>query len=693
MATFLLEVRTEEIPANALPGARRQLEQLFTKHLADVGFDGIAVRALSTSLRLVVLAENLPDRQADRKEEMMGPPARVAFDNDGNPTKAAEGFAKKAGLPLDEIHRVETPKGEYLAATVTHTGRTTTKILAEATPKILAALRFPKMMRWGLGTHLFVRPVHGIVALLDSEIVSFTSFGIASGRSTVGHRVHSPDAFDLAQADDYQATLENRSVMVDPEDRRQALEDRAQSLAAAAGCRPHPDARLVAEHVELVEWPGLISGSFETRFLDLPPEVVVSTLRHHQKCLILEDEAGTLLPHFLAVIDRKDDPEDLIRLGNEWVIRARLADAGFFFDEDRKQPFEDNLSRLERVEWHRTLGSLEAKAERVGKLAVSLSEALELDQKAADLCRAARLVKADLVTYMVGEFPELQGIMGGHYLRLEGADEKLWTAARDHYRPVGFEGAPPVSAEGRVLGLADRLDTIAGLFAVGEKPTGSRDPLGLRRAAQAVVKIVVESGWALDLRSSLLKAVDGVAEHAGEDLETLQEALVDFLADRVRRWLTDMGGVAGDTADAVMAASWSSIPETVARAQALEAIRNDETFRALALAFKRVRNITDAYADGEIDPSLFEHAEESELHGKIIDFHTALEQLLPEHRISEAFQAMVPIADTLDRFFDEVLVMAEDSNIRANRIALLKTLGQDFLTLADLSKLQIDGGE
>lgn len=693
MASFLLEIRTEEIPANALPGARRQLKDLFAKHLGGAGFSAFETTVLSTPLRLIVAISSLPKKQADRVEEMTGPPVRIAVGEDGTPTKAGLGFAAKAGIPFDQLGRMENEKGHYLTATVSHLGRATSEILAEIVPSILGALRFPKMMRWGLGRFVFVRPVHGIVALLDDEIIELQAFGIAAGRTTVGHRVHSPNSIDIPHAEAYSDTLAAHFVMIDPAQRRKALEEAATRLAEAVGCAVHEDPRLVAEHVELVEWPGLIVGAFDQDFLELPPEVVVSTLRHHQKCLILEDADGELQPHFLAVIDRRDDPENLIRLGNEWVIRARLADAGFFFSEDRKNPLEGKIKDLERVEWHRVLGSLEAKAERLGHLAVTLSRALDLDLGPELLCRAARLVKADLTTHMVGEFPELQGVMGGHYLRLEGADETLWTASRDHYKPVGFDGISPSSELGRVLGLADRLDTIAGLFAVGEKPTGSRDPLGLRRAAQAVVKIIIDSGWALDLETMVGEAVAGVEGQATEDIEAVKEGVTRFMADRIRRQLTDVAGVSGDTADAVMASRWADPCETAARAEALEAVRSNERFRDLALAFKRVRNITDGKEESRVNPSLFEHAEERELHDSILEFHAAIERLLPEHRVSEAFEAMIPIADTLDRFFVEVLVMAENNEVRANRIALLKMLGRDFLTLADLSILQIDGGE
>jgi glycyl-tRNA synthetase beta chain len=694
MATFLLEIRTEEIPANALAGARRQLEDLFTAQLDEAGYAGFEIAVLSTSRRLAVVVENLPDRQADRSEEITGPPLKVALDADGKPTPAGEGFARKVGVPFDEVARIETPKGEYLVATVTHEGRATAEILGEAVPAVAAALRFPKMMRWGDGTHLFVRPVHGVIALLDSEVVPCELFGVASGRTTVGHRVHSPEDFELATADGYAEALIARSVVVDPEERRKQLEELADRLASEAGARVHPDSRLVAEHVELVEWPALIRGSFEEQFLELPPEVVITTLRHHQKCLILENgDNGGLQNAFIAVIDRKDDPEGLIRQGNEWVIRARLADAGFFFAEDRKKAFEDLVLELERLEFHRVLGSLADKAARVGELAAIVARQIQSEVDPEQLRMAADLAKADLLTHMVVEFPELQGVMGGHYLRLEGADQELWSAIRDHYTPVGFEGAVPESVTGKLLAMADRLDTVAGLFAVGERPSGSKDPFGLRRAAQGVVKIVAEAGWEVDLREMINNAVGAVAEHSKDGEEALSGAVTAFVADRVRRWLTDVVGVSFDTADAVMSADWSNLPAAVVRAKALEKVRVSENFRSLALAFKRVRNITGGLPDAGVDTGLFEMDEERELHGTIVNFSEQLQKLLPDNKVEQAFAAMEPIADILERFFVEVLVMCEDERVRDNRIALLKELGRRFMELADLSKLQVEGGE
>ena len=449
---------------------------------------------------------------------------------------------------------------------------------------------------------------------------------------------------------------------------------------------------MIAEHVELVEWPGLLAGSFNETFLELPPEVVVTTLRYHQKCMVLEDDKGVLQPGFLAVADRRDDPEGLIRQGNEWVIGARLADAGFFFAEDRKRTMAEHATGLERLEFHRVLGSLGDKTARVAGLAATIADLVHADVDRDVLRAAAPLAKTDLLTNMVGEFPELQGIMGGHYLRLEGASRDLWTAVRDHYQPVGFDGAVPESEIGTLLGVADRLDTVAGLFAVGERPTGSKDPFGLRRAAQGAVKIVVESGRDLDFEAAIGAAVAGVEEFSTGD-EDLTAAVTDFLGDRVRRWLIDVVGVAGDTADAVMAVGWSNLPNAVARAEALQRVREADSFRSLALAFKRVKNITADQPDAAVDPALFAQPEEGELHEATRTFRSALEKLLPQRKMDQAFAAMEPLADVLERFFVEVLVMCEDDTLRANRVALLKELGRDFSELADLSKLQVEGGE
>ncbi len=693
MATFLLEVLTEEIPAAVLPSARTQLRDGFERALADAGLGGCSVVTTSTSRRLVVQIGGLPERQPDREERITGPPCRAAYADDGTPTRAAEGFARKLGIGVQELEVDSTPRGDYVAATVVRVGRPTAEILSELTPPVIGGLRFPRMMRWGRGDHQFVRPVHSVLALLEDRQVDLELLGIRSGRSTVGHRVHAPEPFELAHSRDYVAELQERQVLVSPDERREAFTARTVELVAEAGCRVLADEALVAEHVELVEYPGLLLGRFDPSYLELPRDVVITTLRHHQKCLVLEREDGSLAPYFLAVVDRRDDPEELVRQGNEWVISARLADARFFFEEDRRRRLEEMVGALEHVEFHHALGSLADKALRVGELASVLAAAAGVEAETEGLARAAALVKADLPTHLVGEFPELQGVMGGHYLRLDGEPEELWTAARDHYLPQGFDDPLPESGLGRLLGAADRMDTLAGLFAVGEIPSGSKDPFGLRRAAQGLVRIAAESGWPADLEEVARRALQLLPEQAPSQNEETRGALMSFLADRVRRYLVEVVGVEGDTADAVMAAGWTRLPDVVARARALEGARHAPEFRSLSLAFKRVRNITDGLPASGIDPTLFEQPEEEELHRMAGAFHDRLDAALAEGRFDDAFRAMGELARSLDLFFDEVLVLTDDQRVRANRIALLAGLGRDFERLADLSKLQIEGGD
>ncbi len=691
MARLLVELRTEEIPANALPGARDQLAAGFRAGLEAAGYEGAEVSVYSTARRLAVVVDGLAARQPDRSELVTGPPTSVAYDAAGAPTKAAEGFARKVGLAVDQLDVVTTTKGEYLAATVTTAGRPTPEVAAELIVSVVRSLRFPKTMRWGLGREQFVRPVHGVLATFDGQPLPLELFGLHAVSQTTGHTRMATEEWQVsATDDDYVGALAARGVLVSPDERRERLDAAARRLAEEVGCAVHPDPELMAEHVELVEYPGLVRGTIAERFLNLPREVVITTLRHHQKCLILERD-GVLAPYFLAVIDRPDDPEGLIRQGNEWVIGARLADAEFFFAEDRKQTMSERAAWLERLELHATLGSMAAKAERVADLARVCVAAAALDVGDVDLTDTAALVKADLASQMVAEFPELQGIMGGHYLRLEDAPEAVWTAARDHYRPQGFEGTLPASEVGRVLGLADRIDTVAGLFAVGEVPTGSRDPFGLRRAAQGAVRIAAEAGWDLHLGVVIDRAVAAFEPLGLDGLDPAAHGVHEFVAERVRRYLIDRVGVAQDTAEAVMAAGWERLAETVARARALEQVRVRPEFEVLATAFKRVRNILADQDAGQFDPSLAEQAEERQLAESSEQLEKRLAALVADGRFVDAFEAAAELAPVLDRFFEEVLVMAPEPRLRDNRIAVLAAVSRNFTTLADLSRLQVEG--
>ncbi len=692
---FLLEVLCEEIPANALAPARQQLAERFAALLAGAGIEGATVRVFSTVRRLVVSLAGLPARLPDRVETVNGPPARVAFAPDGSPTQAALGFARGQGVEVGELRVIEGPKGAVVAVTRTVAGRPTVALLAEGVPPLLASLHFPKTMRWGGGEYTFVRPVHRVVALFGetslAEAVPFELFGVASGTVTVGHRVVAPEEIDLrgvAGLEGYLARLAEAGVVVDQEGRRARLAAAIEALAAEVGCQVRPDPPLVAEHVELVEYPGVVRGVLAERFLALPEEVLVTALRHHQKCLVLERD-GRVAPFFLAVADRPDDPEGHVVRGNEWVAGARLADAEFFFQQDRRRRLAEHASGLERLVFHQKAGSFAQKTEVIGQLGEALARR-QAEGLAEPVRRAARLAKADLVTAMVGEFPELQGVVGGIYARLDGEEEAVWQAIADQYRPAGLEGPVPRGMVGAILGVADRLDTLAALFAAGEVPTGSKDPFALRRAALAVVKICAETP--LERVAVPEAAAAAVALRAASDGEVLR-TLLDFLREREHYYLVTAAGVSPDVAAAVLGARWGVVADDVARAQALEGVREEPVFADLAQAFKRVRHmVAKAGAAGPAAgrTPLVEPAE--------LALASALgalqEQVAGEAaagRYREALRGLAGMAAPLDRFFTDVLVLCDDGDLRQARLALLRDVEALFLEIADLSCLAAGG--
>lgn len=686
---FLLELLCEEIPANALASARRQLEERLAAVLAEAGVAGATVRALSTVRRLVVHVEGLPERQPDRVETVTGPPARAAFAPDGSPTQAALGFARGQGVEVGELRVVDGPKGPVVAVSRTRRGARMVEVLAEAVPGLVAGLHFPKTMRWGEGVHTFVRPLHGVLALFGKatldQVVPFELFGVASGSTTVGHRVIAPGPLELAGVAGfagYLEAMERAGVVVDQEERRRRLAARVEALAAEVGCMVRPDPSLMDEHVELVEQPGVVRGSIAERFLALPEEVLVTTLRHHQKCLVLERQ-GRVAPFFLAVCDRADDPAGHVVQGNEWVAGARLADAEFFFQQDRRKRLEAYRDGLARVVFHQRVGSFEEKTARLARLAATLADSQGVEARDAAL-RAANLAKADLVTAMVGEFPELQGVVGGIYARLDGEADPIWQAIADQYQPAGLEGSIPRGAVGAVMGVADRLDTLAALFAAGEIPTGSKDPFALRRAALGAVKICAEFPLpGIDLGDAVAAAVAG-CPGAGPELV---EALRDFLREREHYYLTAVAGVATDVASAVLGARWGRVPDDLARARALEGVRGEAVFADLALAFKRVRNMVAKGRGARPARALLAEPAERALADAVAVASDAVRRAAVGGRYGDALRALAELAAPLDRFFTDVLVLCDDDALRQARLALLGEVEGLFLEVADLSCL------
>ena len=690
---FLIELLCEEIPANALPSIREQLTEIFCSELEEAGYEGFTVRVVSTVRRIVVHAAGLPAQQPDREEEVFGPPVRAAFSSDGSPTPAALGFARGLGVSVDSLRVAQGPKGEVVAATRQLPGRPSPEVLGEICERVIPALHVPKAMRWGSGEHTFVRPVHRIAALFGdgafTEKVPVSLFGVNSNCSTVGHRVTSPGRIDVRGVKGFAAyavLLAKAGVVLDAEERRRTLEGRAAALAAEVGCEVRPDPGLLAEMAELVECPGLLRGEIAGRFLDLPEEVLVTTLRHHQKCLVLVRE-GVVAPYFLAVCDRLDDPQGHVRRGNEWVAGARLADAAFFFTQDRKTPFASRREALAKVVFHQKLGTFAQKSKVVEALAESLAGAAGAGLAPQMVARACGLLKLDLTTSMVGEFPELQGVMGGIYARLEGEPEEVWHAVADQYVPVGLEGLLPRGPLAAVVGVADRLDTLAGLFGAGEVPSGSKDPFALRRAALAVVRIAAEAPLRCDLQEAAHRALLLRKDTVTGEMNAAVAALSEFLQERVRFYLTTVAGVSPEVADAVLAARWGVVPDDVARARALEAVRGEEVFGPLAVAFKRVRNMVSKSGEGRFVGQLLREPAEKELLAAISKAEKEVQRTVERGDYVTGLRALATLAAPLDTFFTDVLVICEDKDLRAARLALLARVEKVFLRLADVSRL------
>jgi glycyl-tRNA synthetase beta chain len=685
MAEFLLEILAEEIPAGVLPGAREDLLARVSNAFAEARLGGtLAVH--STSRRLILIGEGVADRQPDATLEVTGPPASRGFDAEGKPTKAAEGFAKAQGVSVDDLSVVELPKGPYVVAKKVVPGRPASEVIAEIVPPLVEKMTFPRMMRWGDGAPIWIRPVHSVVALLDGLVVPMQLFGVESGRTTFGHRTLAGGRIVVTGVSDWFAKLRAAFVEPDLAVRRERFRERSQELAAEIGGTPAADASLLDSWAHLVEWPGLVRGAFDEGFLELPEEILVTSMREHQKMLpILRD--GTLLPAFLAVCDQTGDPKGLIARGNEWVTGARFADARFFWDDDGKTKLEDRLARLGRLQFQETLGDYLRKTGRVQDLAERLAARLHVADSSS-VVRAARLMKADLVTDMVREFPDLQGVVGGLYARREGEREEVWQAIYDQYRPASADDASPRSDVGAAVALADRLDTLTGLFGLGLVPTGSRDPYALRRAALGVVKILLDRNWHLDLPVAISDALQLHGSLARGRDEVVPE-LSAFLTERLR-FLLEKKGCRADTIEAVLSADARDPVDAAERVEAVDAMRQEADFAPLAAAFKRMQNILAQAPDavGEPDPAKMTDEAEQALAGDFLQARGMVDDLLAQRHFHDALGIMASFGPALDRFFTEVLVMAPDEGVKANRIALLKAIRDQFARVAKFGEIR-----
>jgi glycyl-tRNA synthetase beta chain len=709
---FLLEIGLEEVPARMIDAAQAELahrvgEVLVRERLAANG----GLESFSTPRRLGILARGVAVSQSDSEEQVLGPSLKASF-KDGQPTQAAQAFAKKVGFSVEKLEKVSTPKGEYLAAKVINRGRSAGDVLADALPKEIAAIYWPKNMYWRSKSERFVRPLRWLVALLDEKAIPMELFGMPAQAGTRGHRILGRST-TISRANAYEETLREVKVIVSRSEREQRIRKALDSATRTIpGARWRDDAELLDTVVNLTEWPAAILSNFDHEFLELPEEVLVTVMRDHQKYFAVEDASGKLAPHFLAVLNTEGDPAGIIRHGNERVLRARFNDARFFWQTDQKRPLRERVADLKKVTFQKDLGSYYEKSLRVQKLASLVCQSLEdarVKVRAGIVHKAALLAKTDLTTELVKEFTELQGIVGGLYARAQRLDPNLnddqrdaiATAIYDQYKPQSVEDSVPRTIEGVVLSLADKADSIVGMFALGLQPTGSKDPFALRRQANGIVKTVAEHKLPLSLRYLWTDALTGYngseAEKAFSATAGLDEALAGFFRERMEHYLRDVLGLEYDTVNAVLAAGADDVVDAVARAQAVSQARHAEDFEHISIAFKRIKNILrQAHESGKrIAPGfsaqdLRESAEQA-LASEMATIAARVEPLRAQANYAEALLEISKLRPAVDTFFDKVMVMVEDEPLRAARLALLQNLLGNFSTIADFSEIVTEG--
>ncbi len=690
---LLIEIGTEELPAAAVEPALDALRDRLCASLDAARLGHGALEVYGTPRRLAVITRSVSGRQPDRIKKVMGPPSRAAFDASGTPTRAAEGFARGQGVQIDALEVVDTPKGQYVAARIEEAGQQAEEILPELLHSVVAGMPFKKSMRWGEVGVSFARPIHWLLALLGTSVISFGYGDVASGKRTRGHRFLSPRSFALQSPRTYLERLEKAKVIADVDTRRQkVLEDAQRALAEHdSGWRLRDDPELLREVTQLVEWPVAIVGSFEPAHLDLPPEVLVSEMRHHQRYFSVVDEStGGLAPAFVAVSNTPVSDPDVVRAGYERVLAARLADARYFFDTDSSRRLEQRVDGLGRVVFQEKLGSVLDKVERVRALALWVASRLELEKKQRSLGRAITLAKADLTTGMVGEFPDLQGVMGRYYALADGEPEPVARAIEEHYLPRHSGDSLPSTDEGAIASIADRLDTLAGIFGIDKPPSGTADPFGLRRACLGVVAIILDRRYRFSMTSALSEAIALYEGRLTLDAATTRSRVLDFFRGRLRNLWTAKG-YSVDVVEAVLTAGFDDVVAALERVEALTSIKKHPDFLSLAVAFTRASNIfakAPSIDAQDVDPQLFESPTEKALWKSLMSVQEKVDTCLRSHDYAAALHQMIALRAPVDAFFDGVLVMAEDARVRDNRLIILRGIVDLFGRIADFSKIR-----
>jgi glycyl-tRNA synthetase beta chain len=710
MSDFLLEIGCEEIPARMIDAAAFELRVRLTELLGRERLSPDNVTGSQSPRRLAVLATGVPRAQPDATKMLMGPSVSVAF-KDGHPSAAAHAFAKKVGVDVSALEKVKTPKGDYLAATMAHKGRSAKDILAEMLPKEISSLPWPKAMYWRNPSERFVRPLRWLVAMLDDELIPLEFDGLRAGKVSRGHRIIGQPEFEISKASGYTEALRNAHVLDAPERLQQIRKALDAATRTVGGARWREDRLLLDTVVNLTEWPSVILGNFDPEFIVLPQEVLVTVMRDHQKYFAVEDADGKLLPYFLAVLNTDGDPQGVIQHGHERVLRARFNDARFFWETDQKYPLRKRLQWLKSVTFQKDLGNYYDKTIRVQRLASWMCELLRAsgtEVRAGIVHKAACLAKADLTTELVKEFTELQGIVGGLYARVQQLDPDMGESNRltiantiyDHYKPQSMEDSVPRTVESAVLSIADKTDTISGMFALGLQPTGSKDPFALRRQANGIVKTIAEHKFSLSLERLFRDARQmyrgSLAEKKFSNSEYVS-AIRDFFRERLEFYLRDIMGFKYDVVGAVLAVGSDDVRDAIARGHAVSKVRGSEDFESISVAFKRIKNILRQASETRktigkaVDPQTLSEDAEKELATQIPQISREVEPLQRSREYEAALLKMANIRPTLDKFFDKVMVMVDDEQVRANRLALLQTMLKEFSTIADFSEIVTAG--
>lgn len=686
MPDFLLEIGSEEIPAGFISGACEYLKGDFEKRLTDAGIGFENIESDGTPRRFYLSITGLEEKQKDKEETIMGPPASVAFDSDGNLTKAGAGFAKSKGLPEETLTKVETEKGVYLSGLKKTKGVPTREFIENIVVDVIKGIPFRKSMRWGDKSFRYARPVHWFLALFDGEVINFEIDGIKSGSRTMGHRIHHNEYFEVKNFADYKAKLKEAKVVTSTAERIAQMRDQVAGIEKETGYKVDLDEELLETVAGLVEYPVSLMGTFEEKFLDIPAEVLITSMKYHQKYFYVTDQKGNLVNKFIGVSNTDPNDPELVKTGYARVLRARLADAAFFWENDKQYPLEKRVDELKKVVYQEKIGTSYEKMERFRRLAAFFADKLNSAVK-ADTERAATLCKADLLSEMVYEFPELQGIMGRRYASLQGESDAVAAAIEEHYLPRFAGDDLPASDVGAFVSMADKLDTMCGIFAIGMIPTGNQDPYALRRGAIGILSTIKNKGYRISLREMIAEAVNNLAEYLRLDTDQTIEQVYEFIIQRYRQILAGEG-LPADCVDAASDISDDIITIEKA-AKALAEYKQTPEFASIAGGFKRINNILKKaeHSSVQYDTALFETDYERELDSLIKDKADQINREVSEENFTVAMTQLLTFSGPVDDFFENVMVMAKDEKIRTNRLSLLTKLKEVFNMLGDLTKI------